>query len=97
MWITLWKIQDLKFGKTYTTGVDLNVRTGAGTNYSIKKYSELTEDGKKHAYKQTNAVLKKGTRVTCLETKIENNNIWIRIPSRLDCRFLSRKNICRII
>ena len=47
MWITLWKNRDLKFGKTYTTGVDLNVRTGAGTNYSIKKYEALTTDGKK--------------------------------------------------
>ena len=71
----------MKFGKTYTTGVDLNVRTGSGTNYSIKKYSELTEDGKKHAYKQINAVLKKGTRVTCQEIRQVGNDIWIRIPS----------------
>lgn len=68
-------------GKVYTLQVDLNVRTGASVLYGHKKYNELTEDGKKHAYKQENAVLKKGTRVTCLDTIIENNNIWLRIPS----------------
>ena len=68
-------------GKIYTLQVDLNVRTGAGILYGHKKYNELTPDGKNHAYKQEIAVLKKGTRVTCLETKIENNNIWLRIPS----------------
>lgn len=70
-----------EIGKTYTLQVDLNVRYGASILYARKKYNELTEDGKKHAYNQTNAVLKKGTRVTCLETIIENNNIWLKIPS----------------
>ena len=87
----------MKFGKTYTTQVDLNVRTGSGTNYSIKKYQDLTKDGKNHAYKQNYACLKKGTRVTVLDVIKVGNDEWIRIPSRLDCRFLSRKNICKII
>lgn len=68
-------------GKIYTLQVDLNVRTGAGTNYRVKNYKEITEDGRKHAYKQTNAVLKKGTRVTCLDIIKENQNIWLKIPS----------------
>lgn len=68
-------------GKKYTLQVDLNVRTGAGTNYSKKTYNQLTEDGKKHAYKQNNAVLKKGTIVSCLEVIKENQNIWLKIPS----------------
>ena len=68
-------------GKNYTLQVDLNVRYGAGTNYAIKKYSELTVDGKKHAYVQTNAVLKKGTVVTCLEIIKNGQDIWLRIPS----------------
>ena len=75
-------------GKTYTTQVDLNVRVGPGTKNRIKKYSELTEDGKKHSFKQQNAVLKKGTRITCLDVSIENNNCWIKIPSRLYCGVL---------
>lgn len=69
-------------GKNYTTQVNLNVRDGAGTDKRIKDYSELTEDGKKHAYEQEKAVLKKGTTVTVLAVFIEaNGNIWLKIPS----------------
>ena len=68
-------------GKNYTLQVDLNVRTGAGISYKIKTYNELTEDGKKHAYVQTNAVLKKGTVVTCLEIIKNGQDIWLKIPS----------------
>lgn len=71
-------------GKNYTLQDNMFVRTGAGTNYSIKAVRELTEDGKKHALVQdlnSNAILKKGTIVTCLEVINENNNIWLRIPS----------------
>lgn len=70
-----------EIGKNYTLKVDLNVRNGAGIIYTRKKYNELTEDGKRHAYKQETAVLKKGTIVTCLDIIIENKNIWLRIPS----------------
>lgn len=73
-------------GKTYTLQVDLNVRTGAGTENRVKNYQELTEDGKKHAYRQQTAVLKKGTRVTCQDIIKKDENIWIKIPSRLYCR-----------
>lgn len=68
-------------GNNYTLQVDLNVRYGAGTNNDIKKYSELTSDGKKHAYNQTNAVLKKGTIVTCQNIINIGNDIWLKIPS----------------
>lgn len=91
MWITLWKNRDLKFGKTYTTSVDLNVRTGAGTNYSIKKYQDLTKDGKNHAYKQNYACLKKGTRVTVLDIIKSGNDIWLRIPSGFIAGFYQNK------
>lgn len=70
-----------EIGKNYVTTVNLNVRDGAGTNNRIKKYTELTEDGKNHAFKQENAVIKTGTTVTCLDIKEENNNIWLKIPS----------------
>ena len=71
-----------KVGKNYTTQVNLNVRDGAGTDKRIKDYSELTEDGKKHAYEQEKAVLKKGTTVTVLSVWIDaNGNIWLKIPS----------------
>lgn len=68
-------------GKNYTLQVDLNVRTGAGISYKVKKYNELTVDGKRHAYIQTNAVLKKGTIVTCLEIIKNEQDIWLKIPS----------------
>ena len=74
---------DNKFeiNKTYTLQVDLNVREFAGTSQRIKQYSELTEDGKKHAFNQNNAVLKTGTRVTCLDIVKIGNDEWIKIPS----------------
>lgn len=68
-------------GKNYTLQVDLNVRTGPGTSYKIKNYNELTVDGKRHAYIQTNAVLKKETVVTCLEIIKNVQDIWLKIPS----------------
>ena len=61
--------------------MDLNVRADAGTNSRQKNKSELTADGKKHAVNANVAVLKSGTRVTCLEVKNIGNDIWMRIPS----------------
>ena len=77
-----------KAGKTYTLQDAVNVRAGAGTNYGIKKVSQLTADGKAHATstKSTaNAVLKKGTKVTCLEVKTVGTYVWIRTPSGWLC------------
>lgn len=69
-------------GNVYELKYDLRVRTGAGTNYRQKKYLELTADGKKHAYKKINAVLKKGTKITCLDIIVKSSKeIWIKIPS----------------
>ena len=68
------------FGRTYRTQVDeLSVRTGAGTNYRRKAFSELTTNAKKHAYGSGHLV--KGTAVTCLATAKVGKDIWIRIPS----------------
>lgn len=68
-------------GKTYTLQANMKVRAGAGTNYRQKKRSELSADGKKHAQAGTYAVLKKGTKVTCLAIKGD----WIKIPSGWVC------------
>ena len=70
-----------EIGKNYTLQVNLNVRTGAGTNYRVKKYTELTKDGKKHAFMQENAVLKQGTIVTCQDIIVNDSDIWLKIPS----------------
>lgn len=78
-------------GRTYTTQVALNVRTGAGTNYRIKKFLELTADGKKHAYNQTNAVLRPNTKVTCKDIIVDGEEIWLKIPSGFICAYYHGK------
>lgn len=67
-------------GKTYTLQTELKVRTGPGTNYSAKKHSQLTSDGKKHD-KDGDGALDKGTVVTCKEVRNVGNDIWIKSPS----------------
>lgn len=63
-----------KNGSTYTLKADaLRVRTGAGTNYRAKTYKELSANARKNAY--SNGNLKKGTRVTCMATKMIGNDI----------------------
>ena len=71
-------------GKVYTTQVDLNIRTGAGTLYRKKEYDELSINAQQHAYKD--GVLKKGTKVTCKKV-ITNTGytIWLEIPSGFIC------------
>lgn len=67
-------------GTTYTLNADhLTVRTGAGTNYKAKSYSQLTANAKQNAY--FDGTLKKGTRVTCQATKKVGSDVWMRIPS----------------
>ena len=67
-------------GKVYHLQVnDLSVRVAAGTQARRKTYSQLTTNAKKHAY--STGRLKKGTAVTCLETKQVGEDIWMRIPS----------------
>ena len=77
--------ESYKVGSTYTLQVNLNVRYGAGTIYKNKKYSELTKDGRMHALNQRNAVLKRGTKVTCLKIVKKENQIWLEIPSGFIC------------
>lgn len=69
-----------RVGGTYTTQVELKVRTGPGTNYPVKSYSKLTTDGKKHDVDKDGA-LDAGTKVTCKEISQEGENIWIKTPS----------------
>ena len=68
-----------KIGQNYTLQVNLNVRNGAGIfNRKLNKL-ELTKNAQIHS--DVFGVLKKGTIVTCLETKKLGSDIWIRIPS----------------
>lgn len=74
-----------QIGKNYTLQVNLNVRRGAGTYYEIKKYSELTPNGKIHATNKIFATLKKGTIVTCQDVIKNGQDIWLKIPSGYIC------------
>ena len=62
-------------GTYAVTASALNVRTGPGTNYAKKSYSQLTANAKAHAY--SNGCLKNGTRVTVYQLQ----NGWAKIPS----------------
>ena len=67
-------------GKLYKLQADaLSVRVSPGRENRRKAYNELTENAKAHAYPTGH--LKKGTAVTCLETKILGKDVWMRIPS----------------
>ena len=77
---SLWQI-----GNTYTTQQDLNVRKEP--NGDPVRYTDLTEDGKKHAFVNTEgyAVLKRGTNVTVKDIKSTGTSTWLRIPSGWIC------------
>ena len=75
-------------GSVYTLTSDVNVRTGAGTDYAIKKVKDLTADGRKNCTSSNsndNAVLKTGTKVTALDVKNVGKDIWLEIPSGYIC------------
>ncbi|MCD7772988.1 MAG: SH3 domain-containing protein [Ruminococcus sp.] len=66
----------------YTLRANVNVRTGAGVNYSQKLKTDLTTDGQAHAVNQKYACLKSGTTVTVKEVKkISDDEVWAKIPS----------------
>lgn len=76
-----------KVGNVYTLQSDMYVRqTPNGTKI---KYDSLTQDGKKNGKfdDEGNAILKKGTRVTCRALS-EN---WMKIPSGWICAYNSKK------
>ena len=74
-----------KVGNTYTIKVNtaLYVRKGAGRNFGLVGYRNLTSDGKKHAVKS--GALKNGTRVTVKAIKVVDGITWLQIPSGWIC------------
>lgn len=71
-----------KVGCTYTVQVNhLRIRWTPGG--AIKRKDELTVDGMKNAF--TDGCLKKGTRVTCKDVFVDDECIWIKIPSGWCC------------
>lgn len=74
-----------KVGGVYTVSVKsaLNVRKGAGKNYDLVGFRNLTPDGKAHANHY--GALLNGTKVTVKEVKIAGEQIWLKIPSGWIC------------
>lgn len=73
--------------RNYTCLYDMYVRTGAGTNHSVKLVKDLSADGKKHATSSNPnayAIYKKGTVFTALEI-VNQNGIWAKTPSGYVC------------
>lgn len=72
-------------GKAYTLNVNLNIRQDPfGTKV---KFSCITDDAQKHSTFDGygNAILQKGTRVTCKAIKKLTNSTWMLIPSGWIC------------
>ena len=87
-----------KVGDVVTLTTNVNVRTGAGTNYAQKTVSQLTADGKKHTTStngKDKAVLKVGTRVTIQAIKMVGSDIWVQIPSGWICLKYNGKNYAK--
>lgn len=74
---------------THTTTAVRGIYKGAGAATGRKKVKDLTTDGRKYATSSkgtNNAFLRKGTKITLLETKMANSgNLWGRIPSGWMC------------
>ncbi len=76
--------EKFNIGTVYTTQVELYIRKEAGTDKEIKKVKDITINAKENAKftdENKNAILKAGTRITCLDYKKIGDNIWIKIPS----------------
>ena len=85
-----------KANTNYTLQADLKVRCGAGTGYAQKKTSALTVNARKSAYNQTNAVLKRGTKITALKVvKKSDKEYWIQIPSGYICAMQQGKKFIK--
>lgn len=82
-------VKDAYSTGNYKTQCNMNVRTRSGTNCSIKKVSQLTEDGKRNVTStnpNANAVYKKGTIFTAKEIiKNKDGSIWAKSPSGYIC------------
>lgn len=81
---------------TYSLTNVRGIYNGAGAATGRKKVKDLTSSGKKSATSSkssADAYLKKGTKVTLLETKlISTGNLWGRIPSGWLCIWEKKKD-----
>lgn len=74
----------LRTGTYQITASALNVRTGPGTGYAKKSYSQLTANAKAHA--NSDGSLKPGTRMDVTKISVEGaSRVWGLIPSGWVC------------
>lgn len=82
---------------TYEVVSPRYVRTGAGTEFKIKKYQDLTKDGQKNTVRQkrnADAQYKKGTRFTAQSiVTAKNGSIWAKTPSGYVCIESSKNTV----
>lgn len=76
-------------GNVYKLEVNLYIRKAP--NGTKKKPYELTVNAKINSYQDAygNAVLKAGTRVTCMDVVNDGSSIWLLIPSGFVCAVTS--------
>lgn len=72
-------------GYVYTLAANMYIRQAPEGDH--RKYDDITENAKLNGYADDNgyAILKKGTRVTCLDVYKVKNSTWILIPSGWIC------------
>lgn len=76
---------EFKVGANYKLNYNMMIRKSpAGEN---AKQCDITDNAKLHAKfdKDGNAILKKGTTVTCKGSEEKNGSIWVKIPSGWIC------------
>ena len=82
---------------TYIVVSPRYVRTGAGTEYRIKKVAELTKDGQAHCVNKkltADAQYAKGTPFTALDiVKAKNGSTWAKTPSGYVCLVSSKGKV----
>lgn len=72
-------------GKVYTLQNDMYIRKEPNGDH--KTFDEITDNARLNGYTDANgyAILKSGTRVTCLDVSSTGSSIWILIPSGWIC------------
>jgi len=72
-------------GRNYILNANMYIRKSPAGDKA--KYEEITANARSNAYKDSegNAILKKGTEVTCKDIKEKDNKKWIKIPSGWVC------------
>ena len=86
------ELEFFAIGQDFVITDSMNVRSGPGTNYPVKKVSQLSENGRKCVQNESmtaDAIFKPNTEVTALEVKVvysvERVDVWFRCPSGWIC------------